>query len=103
VTDVSGFTVGDCGAVKLLISLTEHEPPRGTVAVEGGKPIAFSGWLGLVHLLGGVVDSAILDDVSGASLHVGMGRVPAGGVAKATGTVSADPVTPAPILESREG
>jgi hypothetical protein len=70
VTDVSSDGSADSGAVKLVISLTEHEPPVGTVVVAGADPIAFSGWLGLVSVLGGVVDSAAPEDLSGASLGV---------------------------------
>jgi hypothetical protein len=95
VTDVSSDGSVDSGAVKLVISLTEHEPPVGTVAVEGADPIAFSGWLGLVNLLGGVVDSATPEDVSGASLGVAVGQP--------TELVSAAGVTADRILRGGQG
>jgi hypothetical protein len=94
-TDVSSDGVADSGAVKLVISLTEHEPPVGTVTVEGADPIAFSGWLGLVNLLGGVVDSAAPEDVSGASLGIG--------VAQPTESVSSAGVTADRKLQGGEG
>jgi hypothetical protein len=95
VTDVSSDGNVDSWAVKLVISLTEHEPPVGTVTVEGADPIAFLGWLGLVNLLGGVVDSAALSDVSGASLDAGVAHV--------TESMSVDGVTPAGMVQGGEG
>jgi hypothetical protein len=95
VTDVSSDGSADSGAVKLVISLTEHEPPVGTVVVAGADPIAFSGWLGLVNVLGGVVDSAAPEDVSGAALDVG--------VAHTTESLSVADATADPVLRRGEG
>lgn len=85
--------------MKVTISLTDREPPVGTVQVDGGQAIDFSGWLGLLGVLGGVVDLPSAEDVAGAALDTGLDQ----GVAQPTQIASADHVTRGSILQSGEG
>jgi hypothetical protein len=55
--------------MKLVIALTHHEPPTGTVEIDGSSPVPFAGWLGLMTLLGDVVDQASIPDVTGSALR----------------------------------
>ena len=65
-------------AMKVTIALTDHQPPVGTVVVDEGEPIEFAGWLGLMNLLGGVVDAAAEDHVRGNAARVHGGGCHAG-------------------------
>ena len=55
--------------MKVTIALTDREPPVGTVQVNGSQPIEFAGWLGLLSVLGDVVDGEDSGDVTGSALH----------------------------------
>jgi hypothetical protein len=46
--------------VRIEIDLDEAAPPGGRVRADGGPPVAFSGWLGLLRILERLTVSAEL-------------------------------------------
>lgn len=50
--DVSRAAAGHGVGVRIELTFDEREPPTGSVVPEGSAPMPFTGWLGLLRLLG---------------------------------------------------
>lgn len=43
--------------MRIAITVERRQPPSGAVVVDDGPPQAFDGWLGLLRLLSGAIQS----------------------------------------------
>ncbi|MGI8623267.1 MAG: hypothetical protein ACR2NB_07210 [Solirubrobacteraceae bacterium] len=62
--------------MRIELSFDEQEPPTGSVMPEGSPPMPFTGWLGLLRLLGDLRADGAPNPTAASVLTVG---APGGG------------------------